>query len=71
MVMKKKVKRKIHKTSDPTYNTHTYPTVSDGGKIPFDIEWMKYYNPREGRDQIMFLYVDKVTKEPVKYRVMR
>ena len=66
--MKKKVKKKIHKTSDPTWNTHTY-TYSP--KNPFDIEWIKYYNPAEGRDQIMFLYIDKATKKPVKYRVMR
>ncbi len=61
-----KVKKKIHKTSDPHYDVHTYGQ----GKNPFDIEWLKYYNKVEGRDQIIFLYVDKETKKPVKYRIL-
>ena len=68
--MKKKnanFKRKIHKTPDPTYNVHTYGQ----GKIPFDVEWVKYHNPMEGRDQIIFLYTDKRTKKICKHRVLR
>ena len=62
----KKAKKKIHKTSDPHYDVHTYGQ----GENPFDIEWLKYYNKVEGRDQIIFLYVDKETKKPVKYRIL-
>jgi hypothetical protein len=62
-----KTKRKIHKTSDPHYDVHTYGQ----GKNPFDIEWVKYFNPAEGRDQIMFLYSCKETKKICKYRVLR
>tara|TARA_B100000676_G_C17559748_1_gene571633 strand:+ start:191 stop:397 length:207 start_codon:yes stop_codon:yes gene_type:complete len=64
---KRKPKRKSHKTSDPTWNTHTY----GNHKNIFDIEWMKYFNPIEGRDQILFLYSCKETKKIRKYRVMR
>ena len=63
----KKVKKKIHKTSDPNYNVHTY----SGMKNPFNIEYIKYYNPMEGRDQIVFLYIDKRDKKTVKYRILR
>jgi hypothetical protein len=64
----KKSKRKIHKTSDPTWHTVTYGNSS---KSPFDIEWIKYYNEREGRDQIMFLYMDKTDGKIVKHRILR
>ena len=37
---------------------------------PFDLEYLKYYNEREGRDQILFLYKDKITKEIIKYRIL-
>ena len=49
--MKTKVKKKLHKTADPNYDVRTYGQ----GKNPFDIEWIKYYNSAEGRDQIIFL----------------
>jgi hypothetical protein len=62
-----KTKRKKHKTKDPNYNTYTYGS----SKSPFDIEWIKYYNPVEGRDQILFLYKKKRSKTIVKYRIMR
>lgn len=63
----KKVKRKMHKTPDPNYKVQTYGQ----GKNPFDMEWIKYYNPIEGRDQIVFLYIDKSSKKTVKYRILR
>ena len=65
--MKTKVKKKTHKTSDPNYEVHTYGQ----GKNPFDIEWIKYFNASEGRDQVIFLYTDKKTKKICKYRVLR
>ena len=65
-----KTKRKIHRTKAPTWNTHTYSGL-EPSKFPFNIEWMKYFNPAEGRDQIMFIYTDKITKKVCKYRVMR
>ena len=65
--MKQKVKRKIHKTSDPGWDTHTY---SGSSKNPFNIEWLKHYNPMEGKDQIIFLYTDKETKKIMKHRIL-
>ena len=65
--MKRKPKRKTHKTTDPTWSTHTYGS----DKMLFNIEWLKYFNPVEGRDQILFIYTDKKTKEIVKHRVLR
>lgn len=38
---------------------------------PFDVEWIKFFNPVEGRDQIIFLYRDKETKKIVKHRILR
>ena len=64
----KNVKKKPHKKSDGSWD------LSDlyrSGKNPFDIEWIKYYNPVEGRDQILFLYSDKETKTIVKHRILR
>lgn len=66
----KKVKKRTHKTSDPNWHTYTYGHNNDS-KYPFDIEYVKYYNPREGRDQVLFLYTDKHTKKICKYRVLR
>ena len=64
----RKTKRKRHKTADPHYSTYTY---SGHSKNAFDMEWIKYYNPIEGRDQILFLYKDKADGSIVKYRTMR
>ena len=61
-------KRKIHKTSDPSWDVHTYSGYT---KSPFNIEYVKYFNPMEGRDQIMFLYSDKETKKIIKHRILR
>ena len=63
----KKTKRKRHKTSDPHYDTHTY----SGFKNPFEVEFIKYYNPSEGRNQVIFLYKDKDDGKIIKYRIMR
>ena len=63
----KKTKRKRHKTSDPHYNVHTY----SGFKNAFDVEFVKYYNQVEGRNQVIFLYKDKNDGKIVKYRIMR
>jgi hypothetical protein len=64
--------KKIHATSDPTWSTITYPaTPEHPSKSPFNIEWQKYYNPVEGRDQIVILYTDKENGKVVKYRILR
>ena len=63
----KKTKRKRHKTSDPNYDTYTYSGFT---KNPFNVEWIKYYNQSEGRDQIVFLYKDKKTNKIVKHRIL-
>ena len=65
----KKVKKRTHKTSDPTWDTHTYG--NDNSSFPFNIEYLKYYNPVEGRDQIMFLYTGKDDERIYKYRILR
>tara|TARA_Y100000310_G_scaffold146412_1_gene145723 strand:+ start:856 stop:1059 length:204 start_codon:yes stop_codon:yes gene_type:complete len=67
MKIKEKPRKKRWKTKDPTWETQTYGS----GKTPFEIEWLKYYNPVEGRDQILFLYKDKKTKGICKYRILR
>lgn len=38
---------------------------------PFKIEWLKFYNKAEGRDQIIFLYLDRRTGVPCKFRMLR
>ena len=65
--MRKKIKKKSHKTSDPFYTTETYGQ----GKCPFNMEYHKFFNPVEGRDQILFLYKDKRSDSIVKYRFLR
>tara|TARA_R100000808_G_C2116905_1_gene129272 strand:+ start:910 stop:1107 length:198 start_codon:yes stop_codon:yes gene_type:complete len=64
----KKVKRKIAKKEDGSWDTSDlYRNTS---KHPFDIEWLKYFNPMEGKDQILFIYCDRKTKRTVKYRFL-
>ena len=63
---KKRTKKKLHKTSDPTWYTHTYGS----DKTPFNMEWLKFYNPMEGRDQILFIYSDKLTGKICKWRTL-
>ena len=64
----KKVKKKVHRKNDGSWDTSD---LYRSGKSPFDIEWIKYYNEAEGRDQILFLYKDKLTKKIFKYRILR
>jgi hypothetical protein len=64
---KEKPKKKAYKTGDPSWETRTY---SGYDRNTFNIEWLKYYNPMEGRDQIMFIYSDKRTKKIVKHRIL-
>ena len=64
----KNVKKKTHKTSDPNWDTYTYSGASTN---KFNIEWLKYYNKVEGRDQIIFLYSDRDTGKIIKYRILR
>lgn len=66
MKTKEKPKKKKWETKDPTYHTHTYGNE----KNPFDIEWVKHYNEKEGKDQIIFLYCAKGSKNIVKYRIL-
>ena len=65
-VKKRKPKKKSHKTADPTWDAVTYGS----SKKPFNIEYRKYYNPVQGRDQILFLDSCKETKRVVKYRFL-
>ena len=64
-----KAKNKISKKKDGSWDTSDlYRNTS---KSPFNIVWLKYYNPVEGRDQILFIYSDKKTKQIYKYRILR
>ena len=63
---KMKVKKKSHKTADPTWDTVTYGSP----KSPFDIEWLKIYNPMEGKDQIIFIYTSKISGKICKYKTL-
>ena len=65
----KKVKRKVGKKPDGSWDTSDLYRNSD--KYPFNVEYVRYYNPMEGRDQIMFLYIDKETKKIIKHRILR
>jgi len=67
--MKTKVKKKLRKDKEGYWDTTDLYRNSD--KYPFEIEWMKYFNPVEGRDQIIFLYKDKRTKKIIKHRILR
>ena len=64
----KKAKKKVHKKRDGSWDTSD---LYKAGKNPFNVEWIKYYNPVEGRDQIVFLYSDKKTGRIVKHRILR
>jgi hypothetical protein len=66
--VKKAYKRKPHKKSDGSWDTSD---LYKSGGSPFDIEWIKFFNPMEGRDQVMFLYSDKKTKKVVRHRILR
>ena len=62
-------KKKPSKKSDGSWDTtDLYRNTS---RHPFNIEFVKYYNPVEGRDQIIFLYSDKKTKKIIKHRILR
>jgi hypothetical protein len=67
-VKKGKSKRKLTKHVDGSWDTSD---LYRAGKNPFDMEWIKYYNPVEGRDQILFLYLDKETGRICKHRILR
>ena len=66
--MKTKAK-KVHIKSDGSWDTTDLYRNTE--RNPFKIEWLKYFNPVEGRDQIMFLYSDKDTGKIIKYRILR
>ena len=57
---KKSFKRKPHKKKDGSWDTTDL--YKNTGRNPFNVEWIKYFNPMEGRDQILFLYSDKQKK---------
>lgn len=68
MKHKKIVKKKVTKKLDGSWDTSDlYRNTSPN---PFSVEWVKYYNPAEGRDQIMFIYSDKKTKKIIKHRIL-
>ena len=64
----KKVKKKLSKRQDGSWDT---TDLYRSGKNPFNIEYVKYYNEREGKTQILFLYTDKKNKQIIKYRILR
>jgi hypothetical protein len=66
---REKPRKKPIKKKDGSWDTSDL--YRNTGRFPFNIEWQKYYNPVEGRDQIIFLYSDKKTKKIIKYRILR
>jgi hypothetical protein len=68
MKTKEKPKKKLVKKDDGSWDTGD---LYKSSKVPFEMEWLKYYNPMEGRDQILFLYKDRKTKRICKYRILR
>lgn len=66
---KSSFKKKPRKKKDGSWDTTDLYKNSD--RYPFDVEWVKIFNPVEGRDQIVFLYADKKTKKIVKHRILR
>ena len=68
MKQKQKVKKKPVKKKDGSWDT---TDLYKSGRNPFNMEWLKYFNPVEGRDQILFLYIDKKSKKICKYRILR
>jgi len=64
-----KTKKKISKKKDGSWDTSDL--YRDTNKNPFKIEYIKYFNPAEGRNQIIFLYSCKKTKRIIKYRILR
>jgi len=64
----KKVKKKPIKTPDGEWDTRELYQCKYN---PFNIEWLKFFNPMEGRDQIIFIYSDKNTKAICKHRILR
>tara|TARA_B100000959_G_C14552420_1_gene448216 strand:- start:60 stop:272 length:213 start_codon:yes stop_codon:yes gene_type:complete len=68
-VKKEKPKKKPIKKDDGSWDLSDLYRNSD--RYPFLIEWQKYYNTAEGRDQIIFFYKDRKSKKIVKYRILR
>ena len=66
---KEKPKKKPIKKEDGSWDLSDLYRNSD--RYPFEIEWLKYFNPMEGRDQIVFLYKDKKTKKIIKHGILR
>tara|TARA_Y100000588_G_C13350911_1_gene542371 strand:- start:171 stop:386 length:216 start_codon:yes stop_codon:yes gene_type:complete len=64
---KPKVKKKLQKNIRGEWDTRELYQ----SKNPFNIDWVKFHNPREGRDMIIFLYSDKHSKKIVKHRILR
>jgi hypothetical protein len=64
-----KPKKKPIKKKDGSWELSDLYRNSD--RYPFDIDWIKYYNPMEGRSQVIFLYKNKKTKKIIKYRILR
>jgi hypothetical protein len=67
--MRAKRAKKVRLKPDGSWDTTDL--YRNNEKNPFKIEWVKYFNPMEGRDQIMFLYCDKNTGKIIKYRILR
>ena len=55
-------------TKDNHWDTHKLYQCNYN---PFHIEYVKIFNPLEGRDQIVFLYKDKENGKIIKYRILR
>ncbi len=64
--MPKNIKKKSHKTLDPTWDTETYGS----DKNVFQLEYINYYNEREGKTQIIILHKSREDGRIVKHTIV-
>ena len=65
-IVRKNIKKKSHKTADPTWDAETYGS----DKNVFDLEYIKHYNEAEGKTQIIILHKSKEDGRIVKYTIL-
>ena len=61
---KQKAKRKISKREREHRRLY-----QNKDKYPFIVEFVPFWNQREGRDTMAILFLDKVTKKVVKWKM--
>jgi len=62
------VKKKLEKNIRGEWDTSD---LYRQGASPFIVDWVKFFNPKEGRDMVAFIYSDKESGRIMKYRILR